>query len=303
MAEADAGKKSAKLILRLSEKFETTLITTLTGNNVVSILMSTISTFLFFQIFQNVIPDAWVSIIASVVMAVILFLFGDTIPKFIGKSIPNHIARLNCYPLAIIILLLYPITIIFRGVSWLFHKAFKAKPDPTLTEAELKSFIDEAEEKGVFEENESEIIQNALDFADTSVKEIFTPVENMALLDLEGLTTDRLLDYLKGCSYSRIPVYFKNPSKIAGVLVVKNYLNAYFKNPEVNYIEYVQRPYFVTPRVTLDDLLDGFKKNHTQIAIVRYQGKLLGMVTMEDVLEELVGTIDESNRRRRRTRL
>lgn len=302
MAEADAGKKSAKFILRLSEKFEATLITTLTGNNLVSILMSTISTFLFFSLFQNILPDAWVSVIASIVMAMILFLFGDTIPKFVGKSIPDAIARVNCYPLAFILILFYPVTIIFRGVSFLFHKLFRAKPDVALTEEDLKSIIDEAEEKGVFEENESEIIQNTFDFADTSVKEIFTPKENMALLNLEGLTTDGLLNYLKESKYSRIPVYFKNPNKIAGVLVVKNYLNAYFKNPSVNYIEFVQHPYFVTPRVTLDDLLDGYKQHHTQMAIVRYQGEVLGMVTMEDVLEELVGSIDENNKRRRAKR-
>ena len=300
MAEADNGKKSAKLILHLSERFETTLITTLTGNNVVSILMSTISTFLFFTIFSGIIPDAWVSLIASIVMAMVLFLFGDTLPKLIGKTMPNTIARINCYPLMGVIILFYPVTIIFQGVSWLFHKVFRAEPDIALTEDELKSIIDDAEEKGVFEENESEIIQNALDFADTSVKEILTPMEKMSLLDLDGLTTEKLLNYLKDCKYSRLPLYYKNPHKIAGILVIKNYLNAYFQNPAVNYIEFVQKPYFVTPRVTLDDLLDGFKKNHTQIAIVRSQGKVLGMVTMEDVLEELVGTINETSRRRRK---
>ena len=302
MAEADEGKKTAKLILSLSERFETTLITTLTGNNLVSILMSTISTFLFFRLFQGVIPDAWVSLIASIFMAMVLFLFGDTIPKFIGKTIPDAIARAHCYPLFLITILFYPITIIFRGVSFLFHKLFRAEPDMALTEEDLKSIIDDAEEKGVFEENESEIIQNTFDFADTSVKEIFTPREKMALLNLDGLTKEGLLNFLKETNYSRIPVFFKNPNKIAGILIVKNFLNAYFKNPDVNYVEFLQRPYFVTPRVTLDDLIDGFKKHHTQLAIVRMQGEVLGMVTMEDVLEELVGSIDENNKRRRSSR-
>jgi putative hemolysin len=171
-----------------------------------------------------------------------------------------------------------------------------------LTEEDLKSIIDDAEEKGVFEENESEIIQNTFDFADTSVKEIFTPREKMALLNLDGLTKEGLLNFLKETNYSRIPVFFKNPNKIAGILIVKNFLNAYFKNPDVNYVEFLQRPYFVTPRVTLDDLIDGFKKHHTQLAIVRMQGEVLGMVTMEDVLEELVGSIDENNKRRRSSR-
>ena len=300
MAEAEDGKKTAKLVLWLTERYESTLITTLTGTNIVSIGVSTVSTFLFLSLFQGVIPDATVSLIASLTMAVVVFLFGDTIPKFVGKSIPDQIARVACYPVVAFYWLFYPVTIIFRGISALFRKMFRAKPDVALTEEDLKSFIDDAEEKGVFEENESEIIQKALEFSDRSVKEVFTPLENMAFLNAEGLTTEKLIDYLKRTSYSRIPIYLRNPNKIVGVLVVKNYLNAYFKNPGVKYTEFVQRPYFVTPRVHLDDLLDGFKEHHTQIAIVRYEGKVLGMVTMEDVLEELVGSIDEKNKKRRR---
>ena len=298
MAEADEGKKTSKLILRLSERFESTLITTLVGNNVGSIFVSSISTFLFLHLFKGVLPDATVSLIASIVMTLVFFLFADTLPKLLGKNIPDVIARINCYPLFIIYILLYPIVAIFRGLSSLLRKAFKAKPEMALTEEDFHSIIDEAEEQGVLEENESEIIQNTLDFADTSVKEVFTPLSKMAMLDLNGLTTPKLLEYLKECPYSRIPVYVGSKDKIAGILVVKNYLGAYFKNPADHYAKYLQRPYFVTPRVHLDDLVDGFKQHHTQIAIVRYQGKVLGMVTMEDVLEELVGAIGERSKAR-----
>ena len=300
MAEEDAGKKSAKAVLRLADHFETTLITTLTGTNLASIMASTISTFLFFHLFNKAIPDAVISLLASIAMSLVVFLFGDTIPKIVGKKIPDVIARINCYPLLAIYYLLFPITIIFRGITKLFQKLFKAKPEVALTEEDFQSIIDEAKEDGVFEENESEIIQNTFDFADTSVREVFTPIERMTMLDLDGLSTAALLEFLKECPYSRIPVYYRKPDKIAGVLVVKNYLNAYFKDPAVNYLKYVQKPYFVTPRVYISDLLDGFKKHHTQMAIVRAEGNILGMVTMEDVLEELVGAIDERSKKRRR---
>lgn len=302
MAEADSGKKSAKLILRLCDQFETTLIATLIGHNVVSIFVSTISTFVFLHLFRGAISDAAVSLIASIAMTVVVFLFGDTIPKFVGKKMPDAVARANCYPLLVIWILLYPISMVFRFIMFLLRKLFKAKPEVALTEEEFLSSIDEAEESGVFEENESEIIQNTLDFADTSVKEVFTPLSKMAMLNLEELSTNKLLDYLKATPFSRLPVYVRTPNKMAGVLVVKNYLNAYFKNPSANYLEYLQKPYFVTPRVHLDDLVDGFKSHHTQIAIVRSEGKVLGMVTMEDVLEELVGSIDENSKRRREKR-
>ena len=300
MAAADEGKRTPRLILRLCDKFETTLITTLIGNNVASIMVSTLSTFLFLHLFNGAIPDATVSLIASIIMTIIFFLFADTLPKLIGKNIPDVIAKVNCYPLFGISVLLYPLIMLFRGLNYLFRRAVKAKPLVALTEEDFTSAIDEAEEGGVFEENESEIIQNTLDFADTSVREVFTPLNKMAMVDSDGLDGKKLRDFIKDCPYSRIPIYFKNKDKIVGVLVVKNYLTAYFKNPSVNYIEFVQRPYFVTPKVHLDDLVDGFKLHHTQIAIVRNQGKILGMVTMEDVLEELVGSIGESSKARAR---
>lgn len=300
MAEADSGKKSAKTILRLADSFETTLITTLSGYNIVSIVTSTISTFLFLRLFNGAIPDAAVSLIASIAMAFVVFLFGDTIPKIVAKKIPDTIVRVNCYPLMAIKIVFYPVTIIFRGITLALQKLFKAKPEVALTEEDFQSIIDEAKEEGVFEENESQIIQNTFDFADTSVREVFTSIEKMKMLDLNGLTLPALLEFLKECPYSRIPVYYRKPDKIAGILVVKNYLNAYFKNASVNYLNFIQKPYFVTPKVFISDLLDGFKKHHTQIAIVRAEGKILGMVTMEDVLEELVGSIDERSKSRRR---
>ncbi len=300
MAEADSGKKSAKIILRLCERFDSTLVTTLIGYNVVSIFLSTIATFLFFRWFNGLVPDATVSLIASIVMAVILFLFGDTIPKFVGKNAPDFIAKLNCYPLWLLSLLLTPIGLLFHAIASLFRKVFHAKPDPTLTEEDFVSAIDDAEEQGVFEENESEIIQNTIDFADTSVREVLTPVNRMKALNLEGITQADLLSFLAECPYSRLPVYYGSIDRFVGVFIIKNFLNAYFQNPRVNYVEFVQKPYFVTPKVHLDDLIDGFKKNHTQIAIVRSERKIIGMVTMEDVLEELVGSIDERSKGRKK---
>ena len=119
----------------------------------------------------------------------------------------------------------------------------------------------------------------------------------MVMLDISTLTTDKLLAFLADCKYSRLPLYAKNRDKVVGVLVVKNYLSAYLTSPKTtNYKDYVQKPYFVTPSVKIDDLLDGFKKHHTHIAIVRKDNKLVGMVTMEDILEELVGGMKETGK-------
>ena len=294
-AKADDGSKTASLIVRLYDSFERTLISALIGNNIVAILSSTFSTFLFMEWFSSFMPDATISLIASIVMAFVVFLFGDTIPKYIAKARPDAVAKATAYPMMFFVIIFYPLSLLIRGFTFLLRKIFRAKPEPELSEEEFSSTIEEAEEAGFFEENESDIIQATFDFADTSVKEVLTPVRKMAMIDISGLSTAGLIEKLKTCPYSRIPLYVKTPDKIVGILVVKNYLKDYFADHSVPYLDYAQKPYFVSPSVKIDDIVDSFRRKHTQIAIVRKEGKVIGMVTMEDVLEELVGGIAEKN--------
>lgn len=293
-AKADDGDKTAALIVRLSSHFDTTLATVLIGNNVFAIIISTISTFLFLELFKySGLNDSVVSLIASLSMAIIVFFIGDTIPKFLGKKIPNRVARISAWPLAFFLVLFFPLSQLFRLLTALSRKIFRVKPNLEVSEEDFASAIEEGEKQGVFEENESDIIIDALDFDDTSVKEILTPVRKMEMLNVSKLSQEKLREYLKTCPYSRIPCYVGTPNKIIGILVVKNYLSEYFENPKTSYLDHLQKPYFVSSSVHIDELVEGFRKRHTQIALVRKEGELIGMVTMEDVLEELVGGIAE----------
>lgn len=292
--EAENGKKTSSLIVHLYEKFDTTLITVLIGNNAVAIAMSSLATILFLQWFEVFkIDNTIVSLIASIVITILTFMFGDTLPKILAKRFPNEIARVASWPLMILMILLYPINLIFRGLTLLVRKIFPSKPEPEVQTEDIAEEIERMEKAGDLESNESDILYNSLDFAETSVREVLTPLHKMTMLNVDGLDTSALLEFLKKCPYSRVPLYYKSPNKIVGVLVVKNFLSAYFQDPKVSYLSYLQKPYFVTPRIKIDDLLDGFREHHTQIAIVRSEGKVVGMVTTEDVLEELVGSIDE----------
>lgn len=291
--EADEGRRSSRFVLWLREHFETTLISGLIGTNVAAIIISTISTFLFIAWLSPVMGDSPATLISSIAMAVVTFFFGDTLPKFIAKRAPDTVARLVAYPMVFFFFLFYPISIIFRLLSILLKKIFHDKGESDFTEEDFASEIEKKEAAGDLESNESDIIVASLDFAETSVKEVFTPRKRMAMLDMDGLTTEKLLEYLKKCPYSRIPLYYRDPDKVLRVLVVKNYLSAYFRDPRAKYLDYATKPYFVTPGVKMDDLLDGFREHHTQIAIVRKEGRCIGMVTTEDVLEELVGGIKE----------
>ncbi len=291
--EAEDGKKASSFIVWFYEHFDTTLITVLIGNNVVAVGISSIATILLIQLLHAYIDNTAISMISSIVVAILTFLFGDTLPKLIAKKVPNAIARFSIYPIAFFCILFFPVTLIFRGLTFLVRKIFPAAPEPDVQTEDIAEEIERMEKYGDLESNESDILVNSLDFADTSVKEVLTPLRRMKMLDTDGLDTPALLEYIKKCPYSRIPLYYKEQNHIVGVLVVKNYLAAYFKDPKVSYLPYVQKAYFVTPAIKIDDLLDGFREHHTQIALVRKEGKILGLVTAEDVLEELVGKIDE----------
>lgn len=293
--EADEGSKTAKLIVFLYEHYDTTLVSVLIGNDLFQVGLSSISTLLFLNIFQSVIDDSLVSLIASIVMAVLVFLFGDTIPKVIAKRIPDQTARFAAWPMAFFVILFYPVSLFFRFFMWLFKKIFKTKAPPELSEEDFNNVVEKIAKEGALEKNESGIIQASFDFADTSVKDVLTPAKSMAMIDLKGLKQDDLLDYLAATKYSRLPVYYGSRDKVVGVLVVKNYLNAYFKDPKVQLLPLISKPFIVSPKVMIDDLIEGFRDHKSQIAIVMADGHLVGMVTTEDVLEELVGSIDENS--------
>ena len=291
--EAEDGKKASSFVVWFYEHFDTTLITVLIGNNAVAVGISSVATILFIQLLHAYIDNTTISMISSIVVAILTFLFGDTLPKLIAKKVPNAIARFSVYPISVFCILFLPVTLIFRGLTFLVRKVFRSKPEPEVQTEDIAEEIERMEKYGDLEANESDILVNSLDFADTSVKEVLTPLRRMKMLDTDGLDTPTLLEYIKKCPYSRIPLYYKEQNHIVGVLVVKNYLAAYFRDPKVSYLPYVQKAYFVTPAIKIDDLLDGFREHHTQIALVRKDGKILGLVTAEDALEELVGKIDE----------
>lgn len=291
--EAEDGKKASSFVVWFYEHFDTTLITVLIGNNAVAVGISSVATILFIQLLHTYIDNTTISMISSIVVAILTFLFGDTLPKLIAKKVPNAIARFSVYPISFFCILFLPVTLVFRGLTFLVRKIFRSEPEPEVQTEDIAEEIERMEKFGDLEANESDILVNSLDFADTSVKEVLTPLRRMKMLDTDGLDTPALLDYIKKCPYSRIPLYYKEQNHIVGVLVVKNYLAAYFRDPKVSYLPYVQKAYFVTPAIKIDDLLDGFREHHTQIALVRKDGKILGLVTAEDALEELVGKIDE----------
>jgi len=292
---ADEGSKTAKLVVKIHEKYDRTLIATLIGNNIVAILASVISTVLFLSLLRIYgVTDEVISIISTVVTTLVFYLFGDTIPKLIAKAMPDKMAMFSSYIIYGLSLIIYPVILIFQGVIWIVYKVFRFKEKPTLTRDDFTNIVESIEEEGLIEENESDIIYASFDFVDTSVKEVLTPRTKMFAIDIQGLTHEKLNQHLLETNYSRIPIYRGNINNIVGILHVKTYLHKFLKNRDITIESTLQKPYFVTTQIMMDEMIEGFKRNHTHIAIVRgSKDTVLGMVTMEDVLEELVGDIDE----------
>ena len=288
--EADEGKKTAKLVLHVCEKYDRALITVLIGSNIVSIVATVICTYNLLAPYANDI----ITLLGSFALSLVVYIIGDALPKTIARSIPDTLSKVLVYPTFALMMVLYPITLLFELMTRGIEKAFKVKEDVTFDEEDFENVVEKVSDEGVLEEEQSDIIQSALEFADTNVKEVLTPKNKIFALNIRELDREKLHDVIIKTNYSRIPIYDGNIDNIIGVLHVKTYLSAYLRNPNVSIKSKLQKPYFVSSNIMIDDLFNGFKKHHTHIAIVRDKNKqIVGMVTMDDVLEELVSDISE----------
>ena len=293
--EADDGKKTARLVLHVCEKYDRALITVLIGSNIVAIVASAVSTILFYNLFSSSgLMDETISLISSIIISLSIYIIGDALPKTIARSIPDTISKAFVYPIYWLMLLLFPITFVFEKLTLLIERIFKVKDQTQFDEEDFENVVEKVSDEGILEEEQSDIIQSALDFADTNVKEVLTPRNKIFALNIRELTKEKLHKIILETNYSRIPVYDTDFDNMIGVLHIKTYLSAYLRNPKISIRRNLQKIYFVSSKIMIDDLFNGFKKHHTHIAIVRDKNKkVIGMVTMDDVLEELVEDISE----------
>ncbi|MCF0116933.1 MAG: HlyC/CorC family transporter [Bacilli bacterium] len=291
--KADDGNKTAKLILKTREKFNTTLVMALVGYNIDSIVISTLSSIMFFSLFKGIMEETFISLISTAIMTFIVYIFCDMVPKMIAKAMPEAVARNNVYLAQVFKIIFFPIIMLFNGIIKLVELIFKVDKQVTLTEEDFTNIVEDIEEKGLIEDNESDIIYNSLEFTDTAVRDVLTKRNRMFVIDLQEMSREEINKAILSTKYSRIPVIYGNLDKVVGILVVKKYINAYLRNNNVSIVSVLQKPYFVDTKIKMDEMIDGFKKHHTHMAIVKHDDKVLGLITMEDVLEELVGKIAE----------
>ena len=292
--EAEDGRRSSKLVVKVCEKFDRALTTILVGNNIVAVAISAVSTLLFYRYLEGTGLSNYASLISSIIMTLIVYFLGDTLPKTIARAIPDTVSRIVIYPIYGLMIIFTPITIIFEGMVKLFEIIFKNNNEEAFTSEDLENVLEHSEEEGMLEEEQVDIIQSALEFVDTTAKDVLTRRNKIFALDINGLTNEKLNAAINETNYSRIPLYDKTLDNYIGVLHVKTYIKEYLANPNINIKDILQEPYIVPNKIELVDLLEGFKKHHTHLAMVTNKDdRIIGMVTMEDVLEELVEDISE----------
>lgn len=286
---ASDDNKRAQKVLDLAEKNYDKLISTiLIGNNIVNIVATTLATILFGMIFAS--DPSTGNVVSTVVMTLSILIFGEITPKLIAKTYPEKISMI-VYPLVKgFYYLLFLLNIGFSGWKWLIGKIFRLKDDSVVTEAEIMTIVEEAKEDGTLKEEEKELIRSVIEFDDLEVGDILVPRVNIVAVDISS-SMDEIKKVFAKEGYSRIPVYKDSIDTIIGTIHEKDFFNAYLQGKKgIDGI--MQNAYYTTEHAKISDLLKQLQKKKVHIAVVLDEyGGTLGLLTMEDILEELVGEI------------
>ncbi len=282
------GNKKAKKVLDLAEnKYDKLISTILIGNNIVNLSASTLSTILF----ATLITDGnTAAVVSTAVMTITVLIFGEITPKFIAKVYPEKMA-MAFYPIIkLFYYFFYVLNVVFSGWKWLLSKIFRFKNDDVVTEDEIMTIVEEAEEDGTLNTEETKLIRSVIEFDDLEVGDILVPRVNIVAVDISS-SMDDIRKVFDREGYSRIPVYKDSVDTIIGTIHEKDFFNAYLKGKKgIDGI--MQNAFYTTEHAKISDLLRQLQKKKVHIAVVLDEyGGTLGLVTLEDILEELVGEI------------
>ncbi len=285
---ADAGDKRAQRAVWILEQFERAVVTLLIAINLLHIIAASTAT---------VMAVKWMgdsgSLVATEVMPLLVFFFSETIPKNIARANSDSFMLGSAAIIQFFMILLKPAAAVLTGLGVFAKKRFSrhAAAQPSVTEDEFASMVSGAEEEGVIDHEESDIIKSAIDFGDIVAGEVMTRRENMIAIPV-NIGREALKKRLIDTKYSRFPVYDGTPDHIIGVARSVRCLWRLMGDAPFDLREHITRPYFVRPDMPISDVFEGMSGRRQHLAIVQdADGHTLGMLTMEDILEEIVGEI------------
>lgn len=287
---ATEGDKRSLTVLKLLEKPQNVISSILIGNNIVNIASSAVATVFFTQLFGASGP-----VVATVVMTILVLIFGEVLPKTAAQQQPEMISLKVSKPISRITTIFKPAVFLLSALTglvtkWLFSHVDEA---PTITEEEFKTLVEVGEEEGVLQREERAYIDNVLDFSSATASDMMKPRTSVVALDVEA-TEEEIFELLKDNRYSRIPVYEDSIDHIIGILYMKDVVRLLAQGEAINLREILRDPYFIGESAVADRIFRELKARNLSIAVVvdEYAGTS-GIITMEDILEELVGNIDD----------
>ena len=283
---AEKGNKRAKLVLKLSEQYDVLISTILIGNNIVNILAASLGSWLVVALLVQDIGAT----VSTVVMTIVVLIFAEVSPKTIAKESPEKFAMFSAPYIHILISVFAPFNLFFKGWKKLLSKVFKSSDERSITEEELLTIIDEAEEGGGINETEGTLIRSAIEFTELEAADILTPRTDVTFISMD-MEKEKIAKTFAETGYSRLPVYEGTHDHVVGIIHHKDFHN-FIYHTDVMLSEYVKPALFITKAKKIDALLKELQLKKMHIAVVLDEfGGTVGIVTMEDILEELVGEI------------
>ena len=282
---AEKGNKKAQLALNLSDNYDKLISTILIGNNIVNILLASLGTVVFVNLYGDIGAT-----ISTAVVTVIVLIFGEISPKSIAKDCPERFAMFSSPMIKTLIFLFTPLNFLFSLWKKLISKVFNVQNDTKMSQEELLMLVDEVEQDGSIDSDESDLLRNAIEFSDRKAEDILTH-----RVDIEAVSVDadkeEIAKVFSQTKFSRLPVYKDNIDNIIGVIHQKDfYIGGGITQKPLE--EIITSVLFVQESERLDDLLKMLQKHKTHVAVVLDEyGGTCGLVTMEVILEELVGEI------------
>ena len=285
-SRAEDGDASAARVLAMAEKYDKLLSTILVGNNIVNIAAASIGTILF----TRALGAERGATMSTIVLTIVVLIFGEVTPKSLAKEMPETVATAVSPMLNLLMVLFTPLTWLFSQWKRLLGHFVHSTEEDTITEGELMTMVSEAENDGELTDRESELIRSAIEFDDVEVEEILTPRVDVVAVE-DNTSLDEVAQTFAESGYSRLPVYHDTIDNIIGVVHEKDFYLARLKK-ETSLEELVKPTLYTTGSTQISQLLRTLREQHHHLAVVVDEyGGTEGIITLEDILEELVGEI------------
>ncbi len=291
---AENGSRGAKVALKVMDRFDDSLSAILIGNNLVNIATSSIASVMVILLFGE--RWTWLS---TVITTILVMIFGETMPKIVAKKNANRLAPVFAWPIRALTIILLPVIFIVvslvRLITWPFKGEERHEDDEAAVE-ELQSIIETAEDEDVLDENRSELLQAALDFSEVSASEAMTARVDVEAIDIDD-DWEEILEVIENSTHSRLPVYEDSIDNVIGFLYLNHFLKALTENERPDIRSLLMEPLYVYKTIKLPQVLSELRHAKKHLAVVTDEyGGTLGVISMEDVLEEIVGDIwDETD--------